>query len=81
MLEQYFCHGDAPILLGCYINDDEDLAIGEDKIGDHMVYRCFKLGIAVIYEEYVCGYPGANPCTTEPVVGSSTGPASLKDPR
>ncbi|VDK24870.1 unnamed protein product, partial [Anisakis simplex] len=69
----YECENGLVNIIGCYINEQRDLPIGEDVVEKAMVYRCYKRSGVVYYEEYACGSPGNRSCELKPI------PASIDD--
>uniref|UniRef100_A0A914CCP1 Abnormal cell migration protein 18-like fibronectin type I domain-containing protein n=1 Tax=Acrobeloides nanus TaxID=290746 RepID=A0A914CCP1_9BILA len=64
----YKCENGVVEIKGCYIDDKRDLAVGQDVVDpNHMVYRCYRLGGAVTYDEYYCGGNGGRSCKPEPI--------------
>uniref|UniRef100_A0A7E4ZTJ9 DUF3421 domain-containing protein n=1 Tax=Panagrellus redivivus TaxID=6233 RepID=A0A7E4ZTJ9_PANRE len=67
---KYKCENGITKILGCYIDEKTDLAIGKDSVDEasHMVHRCYRVGGAVEYQEYACGVNGAGKsCHPDPV--------------
>jgi len=64
---RYKCQDGAIDITGCYIDEQRDLGIGSDVVEKNMVYRCYRLGPKVEYNEYSCGYNGTPSCKPEPI--------------
>nr|CAD2187519.1 unnamed protein product [Meloidogyne enterolobii] len=60
---RYQCQGGIMDVTGCYINENRDLPIGQDVVEKGMVYRCYRLGPKIAYNEYACGFRGTPSCT------------------
>uniref|UniRef100_A0A914MMW0 Abnormal cell migration protein 18-like fibronectin type I domain-containing protein n=1 Tax=Meloidogyne incognita TaxID=6306 RepID=A0A914MMW0_MELIC len=60
---RYQCQGGIMDVTGCYINENRDLPIGQDIVEKGMVYRCYRLGPKIAYNEYACGFRGTPSCT------------------
>lgn len=63
----YKCSSGIADITGCYINEGRDLGIGQDVVENKMVYRCYRIGGKIEYNEYACGYNGTPSCTPEPI--------------
>jgi len=68
----YQCTNGIADITGCFIDDKRPLTIGQDvvekKEGEKgMVYRCYRLGARIEYNEYACGYNKAPSCTPAPI--------------
>ncbi|KAK0407562.1 hypothetical protein QR680_019267 [Steinernema hermaphroditum] len=64
---RYKCNKGVTNIEGCYIDEHRDLNVGQDIVDGKMVYRCYRLGPKVQYEEYACGYNGTPSCKPEPI--------------
>jgi len=63
----YKCSNGIADITGCYVDEKRDLTIGQDIVEKNMVFRCYRLGARVEYNEYACGYNGTPSCTPEPI--------------
>ena len=67
---KYQCeHGQVKIL-GCYVDDERDMKIGQDIVDEekHMAHRCYRIGGSIEYHEFACGVNGgAKDCKLEPI--------------
>jgi len=64
---RYKCAKGITDIKGCYIDEKRNLEIGQDVVEDKMVYRCYRLGGKVAYEEYACGFNKTPSCKPEPI--------------
>jgi hypothetical protein len=64
---RYKCQDGAIDITGCYIDEQRDLGLGADVVEKNMVYRCYRNGPKVQYNEYACGYNGTPSCKPEPI--------------
>jgi len=62
---QYKCANGLADITGCYIDEKatRNMTVGQDVVEKNMVYRCYRLGDKVEYNEYACGFNGTSSCT------------------
>ncbi|KAE9550153.1 hypothetical protein FO519_006640 [Halicephalobus sp. NKZ332] len=65
---KYKCENGIVNILGCYVDEHKDLAIGQDDIDNdsHMIRRCYRNGGAIEYFEHPCG-SSSSPCKPDPI--------------
>uniref|UniRef100_A0A914H1L5 EGF-like domain-containing protein n=1 Tax=Globodera rostochiensis TaxID=31243 RepID=A0A914H1L5_GLORO len=64
---RYKCQNGLMDLIGCFIEESRNLAIGQDFVEQNRVHRCYRMGVTVEYTSYVCGYSGGPSCKPPPI--------------
>ncbi|TKR83260.1 hypothetical protein L596_016882 [Steinernema carpocapsae] len=68
---KYKCDNGMTDIEGCYIDEQRNMNVGQDIVEDKMVYRCYRIGGKVSYEEYACGMNKTPSCKPEPIPKTS----------